>query len=290
MPNTAADLAGQAAAFLERAEAILNRLEILLPAARPDTPDWNAVAFRWRRNHHHGWLEAIHKPQQIDVTHLKGVDAQRDAIERNTARFVAGHPANNVLLTGARGTGKSSLIKAMLARHAPAGLRMIEVDKQHLVDLPDIIRLISERPERFIIFCDDLGFNADDHSYMALKTALDGSLAAPADNLLIYATSNRRHLMPESQHDNRPDQPDDLHPGETVDEKVSLSDRFGLWLSFYAFDQDTYLACVDEWLHQSGLPDTSHPDVRREALLWALARGNRSGRSARQFAHDFASR
>ena len=291
MPNTAADLIRQAASFLGRAEAVLNRLEALLPSVTPAEPDWQmAHAFRWRRDNRHGWLEPIHRPQQVDAGLLRGVEPQRAAIERNTARFAAGHPANNVLLTGARGTGKSSLIKAMLTRYASAGLRMIEVDKQNLVDLPDITALISPRPERFIVFCDDLGFDANDSGYMALKTALDGSLAAPPDNLLIYATSNRRHLMPESQRDNLPDQPGDLHPGETIDEKISLSDRFGLWLSFYAFDQDTYLACVDAWLRQAGLPDTSDPLVRREALLWALARGNRSGRSARQFAHDFASR
>ncbi len=290
-PNTAADLASQAASFLDRAEAVLDRLEAMLPAARPAEPDWNtAHAFRWRHDNRHGWLEPIHRPQQVDVDVLRGVETQRAAIERNTARFVSGHPANNVLLTGARGTGKSSLIKAMLTRYASAGLRMIEVDKQNLVDLPDITELIASRPERFIVFCDDLGFDANDSGYMALKTALDGSLAAPPDNLLIYATSNRRHLIPENQRDNLPDQPADLHPGETVDEKISLSDRFGLWLSFYAFDQDTYLACVDTWLRQAGLPDTSDLLVRREALLWALARGNRSGRSARQFAQDFGSR
>ncbi len=291
MPNTAVDLIQQASLFLQRAEAMLGRLETLLPPTMSGTPNWqDSPAFRWRRNAQRGWLEPIANPQRLDARQLQGIDDQRSAIERNTAQFVAGRSANNVLLTGARGTGKSSLIKAMLHQFSASGLRMIEVEKHLLADLPDIIQLVSQRPERFIIFCDDLSFDENDNGYMALKTALDGSLAATPDNLLIYATSNRRHLLPESQRDNQSASGADLHPGETVDEKIALSDRFGLWLSFYAFDQDTYLACVRAWLAQLGIQDSNTPEIRHEALLWALTRSNRSGRSAWQFARDYAGR
>jgi hypothetical protein len=222
------------------------------------------------------------------------VDGQKAAIERNTRQFVAGRPANNVLLTGARGTGKSSLVKGVLLKFAKKGLRLIEVDRNDLVGLPEIIDLVAERPERFIVFCDDLSFEASEPGYKALKSALDGSIAGAPENLLIYATSNRRHLMPERMAENREvvrDDTGEIHPGETTEEKVSLSERFGLWLSFYPFDQDHYLAICEHWLLHFGKSTlAARPDWRQEALQWALQRGSRSGRVAWQFARDFAGR
>ncbi len=296
MPNTEADSyttlhPGDWHALIARAESLLARLEQSLPQQAAD-PDWQQyTAFRWRKQNAHGRIEAIAHPQHIDLTRLSGIDAQKQQVMRNTAQFVAGRPANNVLLTGARGTGKSSLVKAMLPMFADQGLRIIEVDKTLLADLADITDQLAGRPERFIVFCDDLGFDHDDAGYMALKVALDGTLAATPDNVLIYATSNRRHLMPEFMKDNAAiAHEDEIHPGETVEEKTALSDRFGLWLSFYAFDQDTYLACVAQWLDQLGIEVQQPEQLRREALQWALTRGNRSGRSAWQFARDFAGR
>jgi hypothetical protein len=204
---------------------------------------------------------------------------------------VAGKPANNVLLTGARGTGKSSLVKALLNEFADQGLRVIEVDRDLLVDLPDIVQLIAHRAERFIIYCDDLSFTADDASYRALKTSLDGSLHAGSENVLIYATSNRRHLLPEYMRENLQTSVGDdgeLHPSEAIEDKISLSDRFGMWLSFYPMSQDIYLDIVKHWLHSYGLQLTS--EARTAALQWALWRGNRSGRSAAQFAKDWSGR
>lgn len=288
MPNTAVDTAPQTSdwsALLTQATALLTRLENILP--QPVTaPDWaQHTAFRWRKQGTQGHIIAVQHPQLVDIQRLNGVDHQKQRILRNTTQFAAGHPANNVLLTGARGTGKSSLIKAMLPLFAAQGLRMIEVDKTLLVDLADIIDQLTGRPERFIVFCDDLSFEQDDASYMALKVALEGSLAAMPNNMLIYATSNRRHLMPEPQQDILSA---DMHSNETIEEKTALSDRFGLWLSFYAFDQDTYLACVAQWLDELGFQSHDPLQLRREALQWALTRGNRSGRTAWQFARDFA--
>jgi predicted AAA+ superfamily ATPase len=286
------------AAFLMRAEAVLARLETLLPEAAT-VPDWSAAeAFRWQRparGHAAGRLCPIRRPHRIQLDDLAGIDEQKARIEQNTRQFVRGGCANNVLLTGARGTGKSSLVKAMFERFAPEGLRMIEVDKADLVDLPQIVDLIEGRPERFIIFCDDLSFEAHEPGYKMLKSVLDGSLAAAPDNLLIYATSNRRHLMPEFMAENLATghSGDEIHPEETVEEKVSLSDRFGLWLSFYPFDQETYLAICRLWLQRQGLSAAdpcTDPDLRIEALQWALSRGARNGRVARQFASDLAGR
>jgi uncharacterized protein len=216
---------------------------------------------------------------------------QKQQIEQNTKQFVQGMPANNVLLTGARGTGKSSLIKACLNQYAPQGLRLIEVDKDDLADLPDIVDLVAGRPERFIIFCDDLSFEEGESGYKALKVALDGSISAQSDNVLIYATSNRRHLMPERMSDNSTyshDEDGDLHPGETVEEKISLSERFGLWVSFYPFKQDDYLGIVAHWLGHFGCSPQQIDEARGDALRWALQRGSRSGRVAWQFARDHA--
>ena len=283
MPNTAVDLSS----LLQRAHELLNRLEGWLPPAA-EAPDWqNHSAFRWYREGRMTAFVPIPRPQPMPLERLAGIEPQKQRILANTAQFVAGKPANNVLLTGARGTGKSSLIKAMLTRFAAQGLRMIEVKKTQLADLPEIGEQLAARPERFIIFCDDISFGAEDNDYLALKVALDGSLSSAPDNVLIYATSNRRHLMPESQRDN--DVRDaDLHPNETVEEKISLSDRFGLWLSFYPFDQEDYLACVAQWIAALGLPVNDPKALRAAALQWALVRGNRSGRSARQFVNDWA--
>ncbi len=280
--------------LLTRAEALLARIEPLLTPVLTDA-DWNATAFRWRKKQGRGYLQAVKQVSKIDLAHLRNIERQKQAIEQNTRQFVAGKPANNVLLTGARGTGKSSLIKACLNQFSTQGLRLIEVDKTDLVDLPDIVDLISARPERFIIFCDDLSFEEGESGYKALKVALDGSISAASENMLIYATSNRRHLMPERMRDNLgyqhltdDDGNLDLHPGETVEEKISLSERFGIWLSFYPFKQDEYLDIVGEWLNYFGCDATSIASARDDALRWALERGSRSGRIAWQFARDWA--
>ncbi len=277
--------------FLQRAESVLARVESLLPPATPDI-DWSAIAYRWRVGRDgHGHLQAVHHPSRIVLDDLRNIGPQKDAIEQNTRQFISGRPANNVLLTGARGTGKSSLIKACLAQFADRGLRLIEVDKEHLVDLPDIVELVARRAERFIIFCDDLSFEEGEGGYKALKVALDGSISAQSDNVLIYATSNRRHLLPEKMSDNegyRHVDDGDLHPGETVEEKISLSERFGLWLSFYPFRQDDYLDIVRHWLGHFGVPAAQLAEAEPEALRWALQRGSRSGRIAWQFARDWA--
>jgi len=278
--------------LLLRAEAVLARLEPLLPSPMAEV-DWHAShAFRWRvPRDGRGYLQPVRLVSEIRFDDLHNISQQKEAIEQNTHQFVNGKPANNVLLTGARGTGKSSLIKACLAKFAAQGLRLIEVDKDHLVDLPDIVDLIAERPERFVIFCDDLSFEEGEGGYKALKVVLDGSVAAASDNVLIYATSNRRHLLPEKFSDNetyRHVDDGDLHPGETVEEKISLSERFGLWLSFYPFRQDDYLDIVRHWLKHFGVPDAHWVQAEPEALRWALQRGSRSGRVAWQFARDWA--
>lgn len=285
MPNSL-----QLERLLARAEAVLGRFEATLPLA-PAQPDWQAaVAFRWRKSRDHGWLQAVRHPHPIRLADLNNIDDQKERITLNTQQFVAGRPANNVLLTGSRGSGKSSLVKAVLNEFSGAGLRLIEVDKDDLVDLPDIVDLLDGRPERFIIFCDDLSFEAGETAYKALKTVLDGSIAAPPDNVLIYATSNRRHLMPEYFSENlettRVD--DEIHPGEAIEEKISLSERFGLWISFYPFSQDDYLNIVNHWLRELGVSDKTIAASERDALNWALSRGSRSGRVAWQFARDLA--
>jgi predicted AAA+ superfamily ATPase len=280
MPNTAAEQ------LFERVHQLLDRLETWLPPA-PATPDWSAhAAFRWHREGRVGSFLPIPHLQPMPLERLSGIDTQKQKIFANTAQFVAGKPANNVLLTGARGTGKSSLIKAMLTHFSAQGLRMIEVKKAQLADLHDISAQLADRPERFIIFCDDISFGAEDNDYLALKVALDGSLASAPDNVLIYASSNRRHLMPESQLDNAAN--GEIHPNENVEEKISLSDRFGLWLSFYPFDQEAYLACVATWIDALDVKVDDPQALRAAALQWALVRGNRSGRSARQFVNDWA--
>ncbi len=278
--------------LLDRAESVLARLEQMLPPPTASV-DWKAsIAFRWRRKGERAALEPIHHVHQIDLHDLHGIDEQKSLVEQNTRQFVAGLPANNVLLTGARGTGKSSLVKALLNKYAMRGLRLIEVEKRDLTDLPDIVELIHARPERFVLYCDDLSFEADEHGYKALKVVLDGSVAAASENCLVYATSNRRHLMPEFMNENLEYQHvgDEIHPGETSEEKVSLSERFGLWVSFHSFDQDEYLSIVRVWLEHFKVSGVKSADVEHAALQWALTRGSRSGRVAWQFARDWAGR
>jgi hypothetical protein len=279
--------------LVERAEALLGRLEAVLP--RPlAAPDWQAsIAFRYRKRAGAGRLEPVRHVAPIRLHSLVEVEAQKDRLLRNTEQFVAGKSANNVLLTGARGTGKSSLIKACLNEFAPQGLRLIEVDKSDLVDLPDIVDLVAERPERFVVFCDDLSFDEGEPGYKALKSILDGSVAESSENVLIYATSNRRHLLPEYMKDNLSyvhTEDGEVHPGEVIEEKISLSERFGLWVSFYPFSQDEYLAIVAAWLRGFGVGAEAIAAARQESLVWALERGSRSGRVAYQFAKDYAGR
>jgi predicted AAA+ superfamily ATPase len=274
--------------FLDRAERLMDRLERVLPKPAAMAGWGAAPAFRWDN----GRLLPLPHYHRIRLDDLLGIDSQKQLIAQNTRQFVQGRPANNVLLTGARGTGKSSLVKALLNQHAEQGLRVIEIGKPQLADLPHIVPLVAERPERFILYCDDLSFNADEPGYPALKAALDGSLTALSDNLLIYATSNRRHLMPEYMRENLETQrvDDELHPGESVEEKISLSERFGLWISFYPFSQDEYLAIVVHWLRHLGVSEALEGDARQAALQWSIQRGSRSGRVAWQFARDWAGR
>lgn len=280
------------ARLIGRAEQLIERIESLLPAL-PVAPDWgSANAFFWRRRHGRGVLLPVTRPHSIRLTDLCDVEQQKARIDQNTRQFVAGRRANNVLLTGARGTGKSSLVKALLNEYGDRGLRLIEVEKDDLTDLPEIVELVAARPERFILFCDDLSFEETEPAYKALKSVLDGSIAAVPDNVLIYATSNRRHLMPEYHDENLQVRHvnGEVHPGEAVEEKISLSERFGLWVSFYPFSQDEYLTIVAHWLKEFGLDATAIADARQEALQWALMRGSRSGRVAWQFARDHAGR
>jgi predicted AAA+ superfamily ATPase len=276
---------------IERLESLLERIEGLLPAT-PAPAEWNAHAFRWRKSSYRGCLETVRRPHRFALDDLLCMDVQKSEIVRNTRQFLEGRPANNVLLWGSRGTGKSSLIKAVFDAFCDQGLRLIEVEKQDLVDLPEIVDCIDGRPERFIIFCDDLSFEADDASFKALKAVLDGSIVCPPDNLLLYASSNRRHLLPEFQRENREAQIVDgeIHQGEAVEEKISLSERFGLWLSFYPFSQEQYLQIVHHWLARMEAQAREPAGVERAALQWALRRGSRNGRVAWQFARDWAGR
>ena len=280
--------------LLHRAETLISRIEAVLP--HPLTaPDWAAsIAFRYRRRSAGGSaLEPVRHVAPIRLADLVEVEPQKERLVRNTEQFVEGRTANNVLLTGARGTGKSSLIKACLNEFAPRGLRLIEVDKADLVDLTDIVDLVAERPERFIVYCDDLSFDEGEPGYKALKSILDGTVSQASDNVVIYATSNRRHLLPEYMAENLTYQHlenGEVHPGEVVEEKISLSERFGLWVSFYPFTQDEYFAIVAQWLRGFGVGESAIEAARPESLVWALERGSRSGRVAYQFAKDFSGR
>ncbi|WP_225783825.1 ATP-binding protein [Xenophilus sp. Marseille-Q4582] len=281
--------------LIERAEALIQRIESVLPQPLTAPADWNAsIAWRYRRRSSgHGTLEPVRHVAQMSLDALKEIEVQKEKIERNTRQFVEGKPANNVLLTGARGTGKSSLVRACLHAFADQGLRLIEVDKADLTDLPDIVEVVSGRPEKFIVFSDDLSFDEGEPGYKALKSILDGSVAASTPNVLIYATSNRRHLLPEYMKENLTythTEDGEVHPGEVIEEKISLSERFGLWVSFYPFSQAEYLTIVGQWLSSFGLDAKAIEAARPEALVWALERGSRSGRVAYQFARDYAGR
>jgi len=281
--------------LIERAEQLIARIESVLPQPLTAPSDWNAsIAWRYRRRSSgHGTLEPVRHVGAMQLDSLKEIDVQKEKIERNTRQFVEGKPANNVLLTGARGTGKSSLIRACLQTYAPLGLRLIEVDKADLTDLPDIVDVVSGRPEKFIVFSDDLSFDEGEPGYKALKSILDGSIAASTPNVLIYATSNRRHLLPEYMKDNlsyKHTDDGEVHPGEVIEEKISLSERFGLWVSFYPFSQSEYLTIVAQWLSSFGVDAAAVEAARADALVWALERGSRSGRVAYQFARDYAGR
>ena len=280
--------------LIDRAEQLFARIESVLPQPL-SAPDWNqAVAWRYRkRTSGHGVLEPVRHVAAMVLDDLKEIDDQKERMQRNIEQFVQGRPANNVLLTGARGTGKSSLIKACLNHFAPQGLRLIEVDKADLVDLPDIIDVVASRPDKFMVYCDDLSFEDGEPGYKALKSILDGSVAAATPNVLVCATSNRRHLLPEYMSENltykhTPD--GEVHPGEGVEEKISLSERFGLWISFYPFSQDEYLTIVAQWLAALGATPAQIEQARPAALLWALERTSRSGRVAYQFARDYMGR
>ncbi len=281
-------------AFLARAEQLMERIEAALPHPLLQ-PDWSSsIAFRYRRRSSgQGVIAPVGHIGAMSLNDLKEIDIQKEKIQRNTEQFVHGLPANNVLLTGSRGTGKSSLIRACLHAYASQGLRLIEVDKAELVDLPDIVELVAQRPEKFIIFCDDLSFDEGEPGYKALKSVLDGSVAAATPNVLIYATSNRRHLLPEYMAENLTythTADGEVHPGEVVEEKISLSERFGLWVSFYPFSQDEYLQIVAQWLSALGVTQSQIAQARAEALVWALERGSRSGRVALQYARDYTGR
>ncbi|MDZ7621969.1 MAG: ATP-binding protein [Candidatus Competibacteraceae bacterium] len=279
-------------ALVERVTALLARVEAVLPEP-PPAPDWERDrAFRWRRRSQRGYLQAVRHPHRLRLADLRQIERQKAALDLNARQFLAGRPCNNVLLWGARGTGKSSLIKALLNEYADQGLRLIEVDKHDLIDLPDIVAPLDDRPERFLLYCDDLSFEANDPSYKALKAMLDGSISTAPDNVLLCATSNRRHLLPESMRDNQDARlvEGELHPSEAVEEKISLSERFGLWLSFQPFGQADYLAIVAYWLEQLGDPSRLDEAAREAALRWALQRGSRSGRVAWQFARDWVGR
>jgi predicted AAA+ superfamily ATPase len=281
--------------LVQRAEQLISRIESILPQPLIPPTNWSAsIAWRYRRRGSgHVALEPVRHVAAMAIGDLQEIDAQKEKIQRNTLQFVLGKPANNVLLTGARGTGKSSLIKACLNEYADQGLRLIEVDKGDLIDLPDIVDVVSDRAEKFIIFCDDLSFEEGEPGYKALKSILDGSVAAATPNVLIYATSNRRHLLPEYMTENLTythAEDGEVHPGEVVEEKISLSERFGLWVSFYPFNQDEYLSIVAQWLSSFGVAEAAIDAARPEALVWALERGSRSGRVAYQFARDFAGR
>ncbi len=276
--------------FFARADALLIRLERLAPPGDTARVE-EGVAWHWRKRNGIGTLSAIRQFNPIALADLQHIDFQRDELDRNTRQFLTGLPANNALLWGPRGTGKSSLIKAIFNAYVGQGLRVIEVERSDLIDLPEIVELLHGRSGRFLVFCDDLAFDEHDSSYRALKTVLDGSLAATPDNLLIYATSNRRHLVPERSRDNQDAKAVDgeIHQSEAVEEKISLSERFGLWLSFHPYNQDRYLDIVSHWLQSYGLSEIS-PEIERAALQWALLHGSRSGRSAFQFARDWAGR
>ena len=268
--------------IIQKLSTVLDQLQQVLPETKQET-DFSAPAFRW----HDKQLKAIYQPKAMHLEDLKGIERQKTKILQNTEQFLHGLPANDILLTGSRGTGKSSIVRSLLTQYSNQGLRLIEIERDDLSDLPEIQKIIKDRPEKFIVYCDDLAFNAEDENYRSLKSVLDGSLQSGSSNFIIYATSNRRHLLPEFMHENTPvtkvDVPQykELHPQEAIEEKISLSDRFGMWLSFYPMDQNLYLEIVEHYLNKENMP--FNDDVRAEALRWCQARGQRSGRAAYQF-------
>lgn len=268
--------------ILQSLTQVLAQLQQTLPTLKQE-PDFSAPAFKWQNKQ----LIPIFHPKKIELDDLKGIERQKAKVIQNTLQFLKGLPANDVLLTGSRGTGKSSIVRALLSQYEAQGLRLIEIERDDLSDLPEIQKIIQNRPEKFIVYCDDLAFNAEDENYRSLKSVLDGSLQSGSSNFIIYATSNRRHLLPEFMHENTPvtrvDVPQytELHPQEAIEEKISLSDRFGLWLSFYPMDQALYLEIVEHYLAKSNMPMTDA--ARGEALRWCQSRGQRSGRAAYQF-------
>ena len=280
-------------AFLQRADELMTRLEPLLPAPRAPVAWATSLAARWHREGQGGYLQALSVSLDLNLDDLIGIDRQRELLSNNTRQFVSGLPANHVLLWGARGTGKSSLIRALLAEHAQAGLRLIEIERDHLADLPKLVDQLAGQPQHFVVFCDDLSFEAGEGDYRVLKSVLDGSLERAPENVLLYATSNRRHLVPERQSDNENWQMIDgeLHPNEAVEDKIALSDRFGLWLSFYPFSQEHYLNVVRHWIgslaEKAGLSWSWDEALEKDAIRWATARGNRNGRCAYQFARQW---
>jgi len=277
--------------FYSRALSILERLDRFVPTI--DHPDLaNGIAWRWRKHNSIGGLCRIDRFNPISLDDLHHIDHQKQELVRNTRQFLRGLPANNALLWGPRGTGKSSLVKALLNAYAGDGLKLIEVERHALVDLPDIIEALDGNQSKFVVFCDDLSFDEHDNSYRALKVVLDGSVLNTPDNIIIYATSNRRHLLPEHQADNLDARSLDgeIHHSEAVEERISLSERFGLWLSFHPFNQDSYLDIVNHWLMDLGIDPGEDRGVRRAALQWAMLHGSRSGRSAYQFAKDWVGR
>jgi|ERR1039457_1585969 predicted AAA+ superfamily ATPase len=276
----------------DRLDGVLDRVETLLErivsVKEPKDTDFNSFcAFRWQKTGDTGWLSPIKHPHLVDLDDLVGVEDAKDELIRNTAQFVAGVPANNVLLWGERGNGKSSCVKGLLKLFGPEGLRLIELQRWDLLSLPAIVAMLRDLPFRFILFCDDLSFAEGEADYRALKTLLDGGIEERPGNVLIYATSNRRHLMPEPMSDNTGS--GEIHPEEAVSEKLSLSDRFGLTIGFSTFDQETYLAIVKNYAERLDL-GVEWLQLRQEAILWALYSGRRSGRSARQFIDDMRGR
>jgi predicted AAA+ superfamily ATPase len=276
--------------FFSRAHELLDRLESRLPENDVKSILNTATANRWRKDNGLAHLQEVKHLAQIRLQDLQCLDRQKDIITQNTRQFLHSLPANNVLLWGPRGTGKSSLIKAILNEYADDGLRLIEVERHHLVDLPDIAELLYQQKGRFIIYCDDLSFESNDASYKALKVILDGSVSDTPDNILIYATSNRRHLMPEYMSENQQSQmiEGELHMSEAIEEKISLSERFGVWLSFHPFNQTQYLSIVDHWVQKLDANNKDTEVMQKAALTWALEHGSRSGRVAWQFARDWA--
>ncbi|MBE7373112.1 ATP-binding protein [Pseudomonas lopnurensis] len=280
-------------AFLQRAEGLLARIEPLLPEQHPAIAWERTLAARWQRDARSGYLSPLEVSLDLSLDDLIGVDRQRDLLAANTRQFVDGLPANHTLLWGARGTGKSSLIRALLAEYAPSGLRLIEIERDHLADLPRVVEQLIGLPQAFVLFCDDLSFEAGEGDYRVLKSVLDGSLERAPENVLLYATSNRRHLVPERQSDNENWQMVDgeLHPNEAVEDKIALSDRFGLWLSFYPFSQQHYLSVVRHWIaslaQRAGLEWNWDEELEKDAIRWATGRGNRNGRCAYQYARQW---